>query len=212
MNDILPQQIFRDVNNNIKYCATLLMKLGIKYLFIIKMSFFQTKMYKQIIKVISVEWKLPTMGHFGTLIEQHFARLQKHLGSVLFVVNDGQRPFLIHFLIYLQKKPRLLVHWGQIISEVVFLYYTANVRNVTLGPNIPTTPITAMGCRQCLPLSIVQLKGKHCRKPHCHNGVVDTFGLGFIVEITYGLQNIVFESTPPICQEISDKNMMSQPF
>ena len=30
-----------------------------------------------------------------------------------------------------------------------------------------TTPITAMGCHQCLPLSVVQLKGKHCRKPHC---------------------------------------------
>ena len=44
------------------------------------------------------------------------------------------------------------------------------------GPNISTTPITAMGCRQCLPLSVVQLKGKHCRKPHCRNGVVDTFG------------------------------------
>ena len=35
---------------------------------------------------------------------------------------------------------------------------------------------TAMGCRQCLPLSVVQLKGKHCRKLHCCNGVVDTFG------------------------------------
>ena len=44
-----------------------------------------------------------------------------------------------------------------------------------LGPNLSTT--TEMGCRQCLPLSVVQLKGKHCRKPHCHysNGVVDTF-------------------------------------
>ena len=69
------------------------------------------------------------MGHFGTLIEQHFARLQKHLGSVLFVVNDGQRPFLIHFLIYLQKKPRLLAHWGQIISGVV---YTAILPDWTL--------------------------------------------------------------------------------
>ena len=37
-------------------------------------------------------------------------------------------------------------------------------------PNVSITPITAMGCRQCLPL-----KGKHCRKPHCRNGVVDTF-------------------------------------
>ena len=38
------------------------------------------------------------------------------------------------------------------------------------------TPITAMGCRQCLPLSVVQLKSKHCRKPHCRNGIVDTIG------------------------------------
>ena len=45
-------------------------------------------------------------------------------------------------------------------------------------PNISTTPIMAMRCRQCLPLSIVHLKGKHCRKPHCRNGVVDTFGHG----------------------------------
>ena len=33
-----------------------------------------------------------------------------------------------------------------------------------------------MGCWQCLPLSVFQLKGKHGRKPHCHNAVVDTFG------------------------------------
>ena len=35
----------------------------------------------------------------------------------------------------------------------------------TLGimcPNVSTTPITAIGCRQCLSLSVVQLKGKHC--------------------------------------------------
>ena len=44
------------------------------------------------------------------------------------------------------------------------------------SPNVSTTPITAMGCQQCLPLSIVQLKGKHCRKLHCRNRVVDMFG------------------------------------
>ena len=33
----------------------------------------------------------------------------------------------------------------------------------------------AMGCWQCLSLIVVQLKGKHCWKPHCRNGVVDTF-------------------------------------
>ena len=36
-----------------------------------------------------------------------------------------------------------------------------------------TPPIMAMGWRQCLPLSVVQLKGKHCQKPNCRNGVVD---------------------------------------
>ena len=33
----------------------------------------------------------------------------------------------------------------------------------TLSPNVSTTPIKAMGCQQCLPLSVVQLKGKHCQ-------------------------------------------------
>ena len=33
------------------------------------------------------------------------------------------------------------------------------------SPNVSTTPITAMGCRQCLHLSVVQLKGKHCLNP-----------------------------------------------
>ena len=57
------------------------------------------------------------------------------------------------------------------------------------GPNVSTTPITAMGCRQCLPLSAVHLKGKHCRKPHCRNGVVDTFGhrlfIGYLEQKCY---------------------------
>ena len=43
-------------------------------------------------------------------------------------------------------------------------------------PNVSTTPIMAMGCRQCLPLSVVHKKSKHYQKPHCRNGVVDTFG------------------------------------
>ena len=52
----------------------------------------------------------------------------------------------------------------------------SNFENITRqSRNESTTPITAMGCRQCLPLSVFQLKGKHCRKPHCRNGVVDTF-------------------------------------
>ena len=55
------------------------------------------------------------------------------------------------------------------------------------SPNVSTTPIMAMGCRQCLPLSIVQLKGKHCRKLRCRNGVVDTFKH---VSVTSELQRV----------------------
>ena len=36
--------------------------------------------------------------------------------------------------------------------------------------------VPAMGFRQCLSLSVIQLKGKHCWKRHCRIGVVDTFG------------------------------------
>ena len=65
-------------------------------------------------------------------------------------------------------------------------------------PNVSTTLITAMGCQQCLPLSIVHLKGKHCQKPHCCNGVVDHLGLGsiytfdlfFLVNLT-GFLNVI---------------------
>ena len=38
--------------------------------------------------------------------------------------------------------------------------------------NVSTTPIAAIGCWQGLPLSVVQLRGKHCR-----NGDIDMFGL-----------------------------------
>ena len=45
----------------------------------------------------------------------------------------------------------------------------------SLCRNVSTIPITAMGCQQCLPLSVVQLKDKHCWKLHCRNGVLDKF-------------------------------------
>ena len=40
------------------------------------------------------------------------------------------------------------------------------------GSNVSTTPIPAMGCQQCVALSVVHLKGEHCRKPHCRSGKV----------------------------------------
>ena len=54
---------------------------------------------------------------------------------------------------------------------------TRPVTFISTGSNVSTTPIMAMGCRQCLPLSAVQLKGKHCWKCHCRNGVVYRFWL-----------------------------------
>jgi hypothetical protein len=69
---------------------------------------------------------------------------------------------------------------------VVILLHDTGSQGEPFGPEIKTftsnflkistTPIMAMGCRQCLPLSVVQLIGKHCKKKHCRNGVVDTFG------------------------------------
>ena len=50
------------------------------------------------------------------------------------------------------------------------------------GANVSATLIMGMGCQQCLLLSVVQLKGNHCPKPHCRNGMVGTFGQGLVVE------------------------------
>ena len=103
-------------------------------------------------------------------------------------------------LTFIQK-----VHKSQSISQFSdFLFFS--IENITLGtffgidifdnfyfqnlllcsifwqpysllPKWSTTPIMAMGCRQCLPLSIyLKLIGKHWQKPHCHNGVVDHLG------------------------------------
>ena len=79
--------------------------------------------------------------------------------------------------------------WAKIFSEVFthcwqmtpqwkFCQFATVSTNDTWQccPNVSTTPNTAMGCQQCLPLSVVQLRGKHCRNPHCCNGVADTFG------------------------------------
>ena len=79
-------------------------------------------------------------------------------------------------------------------------------------PNVPTTPITAMGCRQCLLLSVVQLKGKPCQKPHCCNGVVDSFRhnlieklldeIGSLKSVEYFTRHLWLEFVlPPSCGE-----------
>ena len=49
------------------------------------------------------------------------------------------------------------------------------VLNMNKCLNVYTTPITAMGFRQCLTFSWTTLRGKHCRHPIAIMEVVDTF-------------------------------------
>ena len=48
----------------------------------------------------------------------------------------------------------------------------------------------ALGCQQCLLPSVVQHKDKHCQKPHCCYGVVDTFGLYLVKSMNLSGQNM----------------------
>ena len=88
------------------------------------------------------------------------------------------------------------------------------MRNITLySPNVSTTPITAMGCRQCLSLSVVQLKGKHCRKPHCRNGVVDTFRQRlFSWPISLKLYNVILRIARNFLETRENINISTHPF
>ena len=67
------------------------------------------------------------------------------------------------------------------------------------GPNVSTTPITAIGCRQCLSLSVVQVKSKHCRKLHCRNGVVDTFQYTVRIYVATTIEKFFLDSDDGLC-------------
>ena len=71
--------------------------------------------------------------------------------------------------------------------------------------NVSTTPITAIGCRQC-----ISTKGKHCHKPNCCNGAVDIFGqivpiscqtlhLSDFIFISYIVQTALLSFLPHYC-------------
>ena len=113
------------------------------------------------------------------------------------------KQFLQTFKIWKLKwdfKNPLIPLWGLICSIVVstLLHMEINLsvtflhpggRSLTTltrqGPNVSTTPITAMGCRQCLSLSAVQLKDKHCQKPHCR-------GCRYIWAVSYATSCVKF--------------------
>ena len=106
--------------------------------------------------------------------------------AIVFVPDEIQQLFNCHLI------PGIVKEWveqivGHFLSNFAYFSHITGISWIlrillvcfslkrTQCPTISTTPITAMVCRQCLPLSVVQLKGRHCRKPHCPNGVVDTF-------------------------------------
>ena len=82
--------------------------------------------------------------------------------------NIGQNVSDVHILNYIISLDHLLM--------LLICIGQSGKKPVAHGLKVSTTPITAMGCQQCLPVSVVQLKGKHCQNPHCSNGVVNTFG------------------------------------
>ena len=70
-----------------------------------------------------------------------------------------------HVFLYYIVYNRVQSTLQQSESEISNMF-KKNSTSINLCLNVSTTPIMAMGCRQCLPLSVVQLKGKHYRKPH----------------------------------------------
>ena len=92
----------------------------------------------------------------------------------------------------------ILTQCVEMKSEVAFIFLQKAELQCPSGLslNVSTTPITAMGCRQWLSVSVVQLKGKHYRKPHCRNGVVDTFGHVVLVTFLFFRLGIVVYFNP----------------
>ena len=59
--------------------------------------------------------------------------------------------------------------------------------------------ITAMGRRQCLPLSVVQLKGKHCRRPITVMGVAGVSSLSVLGVLADQLVNPISTTGDRLC-------------
>ena len=80
-------------------------------------------------------------------------------------------------------------------------FYAPKLILVHLSPNVPTTTT-----RNVYLFSVVQLKGKHCQKPHCHNGVVDMFGptlsltLGAFEHVLYIFFPFIVESSAKMAE------------
>ena len=94
----------------------------------------------------------------------------KYMYKLRLIMARIQNVFCIHFgpNVHVKSVSLAVEEWSVQERTTYVRKNKMNCRELsTLPERISTTPITAMGCQQCLPLSVVQLKGKHCRKPHC---------------------------------------------
>ena len=82
------------------------------------------------------------------------------LVPLTYIVFPPIGPVQISFFFYclLFKVHNTLGQRSQYLNQQVLLK-----EGPCKGPNVSTTHMTAMGCQQFLFLSVVQLKGKHCR-------------------------------------------------
>ena len=84
---------------------------------------------------------------------------------------DTSRFVYLHCIAVGQMQRRLYIPLSSrrilVIQAIFFMILSKMSASDSL--NVSTTQITAMGCRQCLPFSVVQLKGKYSQKPHFWN-------------------------------------------
>ena len=113
------------------------------------------------------------------LLMQFFSGTKSHIRQEPSIVSQ-----IVKVSVYWPTGP-----WFEFLQNFFFSLIIYNWPS----PKVSTTPITAMGCQQCLSLSVVHLKGKHCRKPYCRNEVVDTFGPSttVVLPVSYPLPTMV---------------------
>ena len=76
----------------------------------------------------------------------------------------------------LDNKPECEIWFKRMRQSTVVSDTLLQIVPVFLNQTLSKTPNYSNGFWQSLPLSVVLLKGKHCRKPHCCKVIVDMFG------------------------------------
>ena len=95
------------------------------------------------IKDDSGAWKMTALFYHGPMF------LQLHMNKVPPFFQVASTKFIMTWYL-ICGAPHIFINQKPISKSKVNVWHSAQ-----LGPNVSTTPITAMGRRQCLPLSII---------------------------------------------------------